>query len=652
MTQTIADYVASLRLRPDLASLKKADRFFSLLESKIARYTKKINKNGSILGVGQTVKGITDLQRAEDKRTKASIGNIDKLANAQVRAYNKELQALQKKQRLTKSSDLMNSHIPAFRQNQATLRKQLIEDKKLAAQIRADNRKQTAMDKMHGQALYMNRMYEQRRNSSPTKPVGAFAAGSYRNIGTLAGAGIAGFGLNSLNRAVRELEMLPVALEAVTGSSQRAAKELEYLNTLGNEIGATTRAIAPSYTKFLASAIGSPLEGQAQTTFRSTLRYSKIVGMDKEALKGTLRAITQIANKQKMMAEEVTGQLGEHAPGVIRMLAGVATNGDTKELFKQMEAGKLDPNILLPKLAAEMEKVAKKGEGKWKNSAGFQQDLAEKKLEDSLKVFSSSGGNSGWLKIWTTFAETLPKMAPLFRAAGQGFDYFADKFRGVGDIISGIGMFTGQIQKMTSSTEDMSARIGQLAPFLAAAWKKSFAPLYGAYLIIQDIAGYSMGMKSVTGMAFDYLQGKGGDKLNAPKNLARINPWQGQLAGGAVFAAKTKYEQTGTGLDALRYYGARVGNAGMEHMLRPIIDFSTWALSPNTESNRIRLTPQAQMDSIINNIAYGGNTGVGGLPPINVTINSANNDPQHLANLVTKEITTRTIPFLLRNNGE
>jgi hypothetical protein len=339
-------------------------------------------------------------------------------------------------------------------------------------------------------------------------------------------------------------------------------------------------------------------------------------------------------------------------PAAVRIMADAMTGGDTKKLFKMMEDGQLDPNVALPKFAMELEAKAAGGWSKYSKTSRYKQNLASVALEDQFLLMNQSGGNSAWFKVWSTFADTLPKMAPLFRAAGQGFDYFADKFRGVGDIISGIGMFTGQIQKMTSSTEDMSARIGQLAPFLAAAWKKSFAPLYGAYLIIQDIAGYSMGMKSVTGMAFDYLQGKGGDKLNAPKNLARVNPWQGQLAGGAVFAAKTKYEQTGTGLDALRYYGARVGNAGMEHMLRPIIDFSTWALSPNTEANRIRLTPQAQMDSIINNIAYGGNTGVGGLPPINVTINSANNDPQHLANLVTKEITTRTIPFLLRNNGE
>jgi hypothetical protein len=202
----------------------------------------------------------------------------------------------------------MNSHISAFRQNQATLRQQLIEDKKLAAQIRADNRKQTAMDKMHGQALYMNRMYEQRRNSSPTKPVGAFAAGSYRNIGTLAGAGIAGFGLNSLNRVSQRLEMLPISMEAVAGSAEAAAEQLKFLEELGKRVGATRLELVPEYTKFFASAKGTKLENSSQMIFSNLTSYGKVMGLDQEEMKGSFRALTQMISKQQIYAEELKGQ--------------------------------------------------------------------------------------------------------------------------------------------------------------------------------------------------------------------------------------------------------------------------------------------------------------------------------------------------------
>lgn len=302
MAQTIADYVASLRLAPDVSSLKKADKFFSELEGKIARYTKKINKSGSLLGVGQTVKGITDLQKAEDRRTKASVTNVDKLAAAQVRAHNKELQALQKKERLLKSSSLMNSHIPAFRQNQAAVRQQLIEDKKAAAQIRADNRKQTAMDRMHGQGLYMNRMYNQRQSAMNNRPVAAYAAGSYRNLGTLAGAGVAGFGLSSLNKVTQRLEMLPISMEAVAGSAEAAATQLKFLEELGKRVGATRLELVPEYTKFFASARGTKLEDSAQMIFANMTSYGKVMGLDQEEMKGSFRALTQMVSKQQIMA--------------------------------------------------------------------------------------------------------------------------------------------------------------------------------------------------------------------------------------------------------------------------------------------------------------------------------------------------------------
>lgn len=337
--------------------------------------------------------------------------------------------------------------------------------------------------------------------------------------------------------------------------------------------------------------------------------------------------------------------MGEHAPGVIKMLADVATGGSTKELFKQMEAGKLDPNILLPKLAAEMEKKAAQGEKRWRGSSVFQQGLSEKRLEDQLKMFAGSGGQSGFLKIWTTFAETLPKMAPLFRAAGQAFDFFAGKFQGLGDIIGALSAIVGQVQGITYATEDMSNRLGQLAPFLAAFWKRAFAPLYGAYLIIQDIAGYSMGMKSVTGMAFDFMQNKG---QFAPKNpTGAANPYEGKPFGGTVFQYTKEGGSSGSIADKGRFAFWRTASA----LYSPYVDLGEMLFTPNRDTNQMRINPEA----VVNNMAYGGtggNKSPMSNPIFNLTFNGVSGDHQDLANIVTKTISSQTIPFLLRNNGE
>lgn len=339
-------------------------------------------------------------------------------------------------------------------------------------------------------------------------------------------------------------------------------------------------------------------------------------------------------------------------PAAVRIMADAMTGGDTKKLFKMMELGQLDPNTALPKFAMELEARASGGWNNYRNTSRYKQNMSSVALEDNFMLMNQSGGTSAWFRVWSTFAETLPKMAPLFRATGQAMDFLGQKFQGLGDIVGGVSALVGQIQGITYSTEDMSARLGHLAPFLAAFWKRAFAPLYGAYLIIQDIAGYSMGMKSVTGMAFDFLQGKNSTSPTAPKSVTRVNPYAGEIGSGAVWDAHKKMQTDNTFYNRLDFLSKRTGSVVAEHMFRPIIDVSTWALSPNRDANQIRLTPQAQMDSIINNVAFGGNTGVGGMPNFNITINSDSNDPQHLANLVTKAITTQTIPFLLRNNGE
>lgn len=341
-------------------------------------------------------------------------------------------------------------------------------------------------------------------------------------------------------------------------------------------------------------------------------------------------------------------------PAAVRIMADAMAGGDTKKLFKMMEEGKLDPNEALPKFAMELEAKIAGGWDKYTQTSRYKQNIANVELENQFMAMNASGGTSGWFKIWSTFAETLPKMRPLFIAAGQGFDFLAGKFQGLGDIIGAFSSIVGQIQKITSSTEDMSARVGQLAPFLAAFWKRAFAPLYGAYLIIQDIAGYSMGMKSVTGMAFDFMQGKGEHApKNAPTSLMKSNPYAGQIMGGAVFNAKTKYDTDRSLSSALKFGLYSSVNTHAERYLRPIVDLNTWLFSPNTYSSSMRLTPEAQMMSTINNVAYGGmgNKGVG-MPNFDITINAQTNDPQELANLVTKTITNQAVPFLLRNNGE
>lgn len=611
MATTIADYVASLRLKPDLKSLNTADRFFKLLDSKVARYSKKINKSGNLLGVGNTVKGVQEVERAEAKRSKSNIANTAREADAHIKAYERRIKAENQLERLRMANERL----------------------KLS---------QAAGSRAAERHAYWR--------SNVNRPIAAQSAGSYRNLTTLGGAGIAGFGLSSLNKVTQRLEMLPISMEAVAGSAEEAAKQLQFLEELGKRVGATRLELVPEYTKFYASARGTKLEGEAQTIFSSLTSYGKVMGLDQEEMKGSFRALTQMISKQQIYAEELKGQLAERMPAAVRIMAEAVAGGDTKKLFKMMEAGQLDPNEALPKFAMELEARSAGGWNKYRQTSRYKQNISAVALEDQFMLMNKSGGNSAWFKIWSTFADTLPRMAPLFKAAGQAADFFAGKFQGLGDIIGGLSAIVGQVQGITYATEDMSNRLAQLAPFLAAFWKRAFAPLYGAYLIIQDIAGYSMGMKSVTGMAFDFMQGKGAHaSALAPQNIRQSNPYEGKPFAGLAFNAMKQEQASGDIMSTVKHGFWRSAS----FLYNPYVDLGKMLFTPNVDNNMVRLTPESQMNAAINNVAYGGKGAQGlGMPNFNITINAETNDPQELANIVTKTISSQTIPFLLRNNGE
>lgn len=373
MSQTIADYVASLRLSPDIASLKKADRFFGILESKVARHSKKINQAGNLLGVGNTVKGVKALEKAEAERVKKSIKGTDAAANAHVKAYQKEFKALERKahfenkernaqinhlrklaiaekklaaerskaglraekgvryyipptpkqvkskptsaslhsshaqlyralQNQPKSkptaSSLMNSHVQQFRflQNQKEAQAKAEKSTKYFDPTSA-NRTAERFGMQQGRyamAQEKHAYWQQQRASAGGRTVGVAGVGG--GLGALATAGVAGFGLSALNQVSQRLELLPVGLEAVTGSAEKAAVHLKFLEKLGRDVGATRLELVPEYTKMLASAIDTPLEQEMPKIFTSITRYGKVMGLDQESMKGTFKSVTQMIN--------------------------------------------------------------------------------------------------------------------------------------------------------------------------------------------------------------------------------------------------------------------------------------------------------------------------------------------------------------------
>ncbi len=130
------------------------------------------------------------------------------------------------------------------------------------------------------------------------------AAGALARYGAASLPFVGGvYGLSRANTISQELQANELALRAVAG--EKAGGYQEYLSSLGNRLGMTTRDLQPGFTQYLASAQGTALEPTIQKDFSNFTQYGAVMGLDPEQMKGSLKAITQMVSKQQIYAEEL-----------------------------------------------------------------------------------------------------------------------------------------------------------------------------------------------------------------------------------------------------------------------------------------------------------------------------------------------------------
>lgn len=111
------------------------------------------------------------------------------------------------------------------------------------------------------------------------------------------------------------------------------------------------------YTGFAAGAQNSLGYQGTQDFYKNAAVFGRIRGLDAEQLKGIMTAFTQMASKGRVQAEELRGQLGDRLPGAEQMFAD-ALGVNTQQLDKLMQNDKLLSKDVLPRVSAQMKKMA------------------------------------------------------------------------------------------------------------------------------------------------------------------------------------------------------------------------------------------------------------------------------------------------------
>jgi tape measure domain-containing protein len=193
-----------------------------------------------------------------------------------------------------------------------------------------------------------------------TDKLGSSFAGATRYM-VAAAAALAAMGLGLFIKqcidAQLQVERLGRLMNAAAGSANLGAREMEYARAVTKKYGLDLVTTTESYGRFMAAVRGTTMEGEkGRAVFEAVSKASTALGMRADETAGVFKALEQMMSKGKVQAEELRGQLGERLPGAF-LMAAKAMGMSTAELDKNLVAGKVMADDLLPKLAAELEKT-------------------------------------------------------------------------------------------------------------------------------------------------------------------------------------------------------------------------------------------------------------------------------------------------------
>lgn len=351
-------------------------------------------------------------------------------------------------------------------------------------------------------------------NSGYGLPMGALGG-----VGAVAGAAY-------LNRINQQQQGQRMALMSVTGSQEAGKATQARLDAMGSDIGFNTLEIGPALTKMIAAGKGTGFtQDQTEQIFKSMTEYGRVMGLNTEDMKGSLRAVEQMMNKGQIMSEELKGQLGERFPAAVSLMA--KSMGKTiPELLKSMKDGKVSSQALL-KFAETLSIEARNGGAldAAKRSTAAQQARAENSRNVAIASFSQGGFDQASSDFFGAIGNSFSRNQPALKAMGGAFEMIT---RPVIALIEVGG-------KLLSVMPALAAQFGLTGTqlfTLAAAARLAALPfgmvalaIAATALAVEDLIGFSEGKDSLFGR---FLAGSNEaqsvfDKLAASSNTFKTN---------------------------------------------------------------------------------------------------------------------------------
>ncbi len=391
----------------------------------------------------------------------------------------------------------------------------------------------------------------------------------------------------SIMTAGQDLQSVESGLTAVTGSSEAAGKEMNYLREQANRLGLDLIKTSRDYMKFSASTKSSMDSKTTKAIFEGLSEYSTVLGLTSEQSSLALNALSQMSAKSVVSMEELRQQLGDHIPGAMAVFTKaynkvnntMLTEGQFADLVGE---GKVLASKILPQVGKEFAALARNGGALDKavnsNRASFQR--LQTAMQNSMGQFFDGGFGSALTTAFDTISAALNNNADTFKfwggIAGNVIDGATDAFAYLYDTIVFVARVGGHyLEQMGISFEglkgwgEMAAYALGVTAFAGSMWK-----LGGA---LRFIIGFLNPLTKLLGVL---------------KSISALGGVEAATAGGV---AKTASKTTGGVAGAASKVGM-VGKAGK--LLGPLGTlYSAWEVGQSQFGDPTERINQARLDS-------------------------------------------------------
>ncbi|OJM54612.1 phage tail tape measure protein [Escherichia coli] len=223
------------------------------------------------------------------------------------------------------------------------------------------------------------------------------------------------------------------SIDFVFGDQSTQVKK--FIQDLTQITGMDTTETQAQFASFGASATTTMgLEG-SEELFKNLTGYARLMGRSDEQIQRALTAVSQMASKGQVMAEELKGQLSEALPGATQAFAK-ALGLTEKQLFDKMKNGDVKASDALPKFAKEL--------GSQINSRG-----GWKAIQDSTQTMLGNLKNT-----WNN------SLTDIFRGSENGLQGFTRSLTNLLNSLGGSGKSLGE--SLGSLMTDMSHGVDSL----------------------------------------------------------------------------------------------------------------------------------------------------------------------------------------------